>query len=333
MYSYKKDKIIQDLPKQKKSILDKIKQIYKNIDWSNAGHKTANGIIRILKYFPIIFLIFISTYTFLYVKGFNLNVENIGQGIYCLFSILLGIAYLRGNIKNPRKHIRKIKNYTYNFIGSILLISLPLIPNVFTYIFYGTIIFLILRIAFKAPIYIFDFIFEIADPPLTIEDEEYVIDGRSVSKEEYEEYLRDPDAYNEKLDKQIDEELKDVNIKTYHGDPEDLQPKIIKETIIEKPIYKEVHVEKQSYQTHVEESQPVVKTLKIVNARQIAHNVNYKVNEFENGKDTGRGSIHGKTGMLQNWNESSVTVKDGKWFRQYGLHGEIINSWRDPLNE
>ena len=70
-----------------------------------------------------------------------------------------------------------------------------------------------------------------------------------------------------------------------------------------------------------------------MNARQYGNFVNYQVNEFRNGVDTGAGSKYGKVGTLQNWNESSVTVKDGKWFRQYGLHGEIITSWRDPLNE
>ena len=71
------------------------------------------------------------------------------------------------------------------------------------------------------------------------------------------------------------------------------------------------------------------KTYRIVNAKQIASQVNYYVNEFENGKDTGRGSVYGKTGTLQNWNDFSVNVKHGVWFTQYGLHGEVINSWHE----
>lgn len=77
-------------------------------------------------------------------------------------------------------------------------------------------------------------------------------------------------------------------------------------------------------------NQPEIEIVKkIVNAKQISNQVIYNVNEFENGRNTGRGNVYGFTGVLQNWNEMSVTVKDGVWFRQYGLRGEIINSWHE----
>lgn len=87
-----------------------------------------------------------------------------------------------------------------------------------------------------------------------------------------------------------------------------------------------------SYSLNVD-VEPIERTSKITNVRQNGNFVNIDVRYFDNGKNTNTGSTYSKTGKLQNWNESSVTIKDGVWYRQYGLKGEIINSWRDPFNE
>lgn len=86
-------------------------------------------------------------------------------------------------------------------------------------------------------------------------------------------------------------------------------------------------------ENNVNNLQPIERTSKITNVRQNGNFVNIDVRYFDNGKNTNTGSTYSKTGKLQNWNESSVTIKDGVWYRQYGLKGEIINSWRDPFNE
>ena len=130
-----------------------------------------------------------------YIKGFNLNISNIGEGIYCLISIILGIAYLKGNIKNPRKQKNKIKDYTFNFIGCLILIGLLFIPNVFICVFYGTVLFSILKTIFKIPIYPIDFISKVSKPSRTSKDYDYLIGNKVVSKEEYEWFISDPDGY------------------------------------------------------------------------------------------------------------------------------------------
>ena len=274
--------------------------------------------MRILKYSPIIFLIYMLTYTFLYVKGFNLNIENIGQGIYCLISIILGISYILGNKNNPRKD--KVKDYVLNLIGCLFLIGIVFIPNIFTYIFYGFILLILIRLCYKDEISFLEFLDNIISPRKRLKDYDYVIGNQVVDKEEYEKYMKDPEAYKAEQEAFYNTIESTVSYTSYE---KETPREVIKEVEYrEKPIFI------NNTQTTQKIEIPVIKTKMFTKVEQRSNFVYMEAWEFHNDKKYNNCLSKSVNGILQSWNQNSVTVKDGSWFKTYNIMGAIERTWQ-----
>lgn len=69
---------------------------------------------------------------------------------------------------------------------------------------------------------------------------------------------------------------------------------------------------------------------KFIEVRQNGNFVLMRSAKFVNGsRDNGGFNEFSKTGVLQNWSESQVTILDGKWFRIWNPRNQQVRTWID----